>query len=62
MQRAGFEIERVIEFNRISRPGWYINGRLLKRQKISHLQLRIFTASSGCGARSTDGCHGRLSP
>jgi SAM-dependent methyltransferase len=42
MQRAGFEIERVIEFNRISRPGWYINGCLLKRQKISHLQLRVF--------------------
>jgi glycosyltransferase involved in cell wall biosynthesis/phospholipid N-methyltransferase len=42
MQQAGFDIESVIEFNRISRPGWYINGCLLKRQKISHLQLRIF--------------------
>jgi hypothetical protein len=42
MQQAGFAVEQIIEFNRISRPGWYINGRLLKRQKISHLQLRIF--------------------
>lgn len=42
MRQAGFNIECVIEFNRISRPGWYINGRLLKRRKISHLQLRVF--------------------
>jgi len=42
MQQAGFNIEQIIEFNRVSRPGWYINGCLLKKQKISHLQLRVF--------------------
>jgi SAM-dependent methyltransferase len=40
--RAGFEIERIIEFNRISRPGWYITGKLLRRSRISRLQLRMF--------------------
>jgi SAM-dependent methyltransferase len=42
MTEAGFDIQAVVEFNRISRPGWYINGRLLKREKISRLQLRMF--------------------
>ena len=40
--QVGFEIERIIEFNRISRPGWYITGKLLRRSRISRVQLRIF--------------------
>ncbi len=40
--QAGFEIERVIEFNRVSRPGWYIMGKLMKRSRISRIQLRMF--------------------
>lgn len=41
-QQAGFEIERMVEFNRISRPGWYLTGKLLKRSRISRLQLKLF--------------------
>jgi SAM-dependent methyltransferase len=40
--QAGFEVERVIEFNRISRPGWYIAGKLLKHSRISRFQLQMF--------------------
>ena len=42
MQQAGFDVEKVIEFNRVSRPAWYLNGRILKKRKISRFQLRNF--------------------
>ncbi len=42
MQEAGFEVERIINFNRVSLPGWYLNGKLLGKSTISPLQLRIF--------------------
>jgi SAM-dependent methyltransferase len=41
-EQAGFEIERILDFNHISRPGWYITGKLLKRSHISRFQLKIF--------------------
>ena len=42
MEEAGFEIERVLHFNRITRPGWYLNGRILKRKEFGRLQLWLF--------------------
>lgn len=39
---AGFEVERVLEFNRMSLPGWYLNGKLMGRSTISPFQLRVF--------------------
>ena len=42
MQQAGFVVERIIPFNRISRPGWWFNGRVLKKKVISRFQLSNF--------------------
>lgn len=42
MEEAGFAVERIIAFNRISRPGWWLNGRVLKRRVISRFQLSNF--------------------
>ena len=42
MSAAGYRVERIIEFNRITYPGWYVNGRVLKRRHFSRLQLGIF--------------------
>jgi hypothetical protein len=42
MEQVGFRVERVLNFNRISLPGWYINGRWFKRTTIGRIQLRIF--------------------
>jgi SAM-dependent methyltransferase len=42
MQAAGFHVEHVLEYNRITYPGWYVNGRLLKRRTFSRFQLSIF--------------------
>jgi glycosyltransferase involved in cell wall biosynthesis len=42
MQKAGFEVETVLHFNRVTRPGWRFNGQVLKRKSFSRFQLRIF--------------------
>ncbi len=42
MEEAGFRVERILDFNRISRPAWYVNGRLLNRTTIGRFQLRVF--------------------
>lgn len=42
MRHAGFQIERIIEFNRITYPGWFINGRILRRRSVSRVQLWLF--------------------
>jgi SAM-dependent methyltransferase len=42
MEEAGLRVERMLEFNRITRPGWYVNGRILRRTDFSTLQLRVF--------------------
>ena len=42
MESTGFRLEGVLEFNRISRPGWYVTGRILKRKRLSRVQLQMF--------------------
>jgi len=42
MEQCGFRVERLLEFNRISRPGWYVTGRILKRSTLSARQLWLF--------------------
>jgi SAM-dependent methyltransferase len=42
MEQAGFRVDQVIEFNRVSRPAWYIQGRLLKRSTLGHTRMRLF--------------------
>ena len=42
MEQAGFRVERILDFNRIARPGWYLTGRLLKRNQMSAVQLWIY--------------------
>jgi SAM-dependent methyltransferase len=42
MSEAGFAVETVLKFNRVSRPGWWFSGRVLGRSKISRFQLRNF--------------------
>ncbi len=41
LERAGFDVERICDFNRVSVPGWWLNGRLLKRKTFSRLQLKL---------------------
>ncbi len=39
MVEAGFEVETILRFNRSSTPGWWLNGKILKRRTISRVQL-----------------------
>jgi glycosyltransferase involved in cell wall biosynthesis len=38
---AGFRIEKMFDFNRFSAPGWWINGKVLRRKKFSRVQLKM---------------------
>jgi hypothetical protein len=42
MERAGFRVDHILEFNRVSRPGWFVAGRILKRKTLGRVQLKIF--------------------
>ncbi len=42
VREAGFEVETIFGFNRVTRPGWWLNGRVLKRRRFSRFQLALF--------------------
>jgi hypothetical protein len=42
MEAAGFQVDRVLHFNRVTRPGWWLNGCVLKRRHFSRFQLWVF--------------------
>ncbi len=42
MEEAGFRVERILDFNRISRPPWYVSGRILKRTTLGSGQMKLF--------------------
>ena len=37
----GFVVEQILDFNRVTTPGWWFNGQVLKRRHFSKLQLKI---------------------
>ena len=39
---AGFEVEHLESFNRISVPSWWWNGKLLRRRRFGRVQLKMF--------------------
>jgi SAM-dependent methyltransferase len=40
LSEAGLQVERLFDFNRFSVPGWWINGRLLRKRTFSRVQLK----------------------
>lgn len=42
MKTAGFRLDRMLEFNRITYLGWFLNSRILRRRTLSLTQLRLF--------------------
>jgi glycosyltransferase involved in cell wall biosynthesis len=38
---AGFRIEKIFDFNRASVPGWWLNGRWLRRTTFSRVQIKL---------------------
>jgi len=41
LSRSGFRSVQVFDFNRLSVPGWLLNGKVLKRTSFSRLQLKF---------------------
>ena len=44
LESAGFTVESCRDFNRAGVPGWWLNGRVLRRTRFSRVQLKIFNA------------------
>jgi SAM-dependent methyltransferase len=42
MQQAGLHLEKMIRFNRVTRPAWYVNGRIFKKRTFGRFQLWVF--------------------
>jgi glycosyltransferase involved in cell wall biosynthesis len=42
LQQTGFAVEDILEFNRVTRPGWILNGLILRRNSFGRLQLWVF--------------------
>jgi SAM-dependent methyltransferase len=42
MEGAGFQMEQIIRFNRVSRPAWFVSGRILKRTSLDWNQMRLY--------------------
>jgi glycosyltransferase involved in cell wall biosynthesis len=42
VEAAGFRVETILYFNRVTRPAWFLNGRVLKRETFSAFQLGVF--------------------
>lgn len=40
-ERAGFRVARVLKFNRIGAPGWWWNGRVLKKKTLGFWQIKL---------------------
>lgn len=40
LERSGLEVESMRQFNRIAVPGWFLNGRVLRRKKFPKIQLK----------------------
>ncbi len=42
LRSTGFEVETLCDFNHFGVPGWFLNGKLLRRRHFSRVQLKIF--------------------
>jgi SAM-dependent methyltransferase len=42
LEEAGFRVEQTFDFNRIGVPGWWLNGRVLRRVHMPKYQLKLY--------------------
>jgi SAM-dependent methyltransferase len=41
LERGGFEVERIFDFNRTSVPAWFTSGSVFRRKRFSRVQLKV---------------------
>jgi glycosyltransferase involved in cell wall biosynthesis len=44
LRDTGFRVETLFDFNRVSVPGWWLNGRALHRKTFSRVQIKLLEA------------------
>jgi SAM-dependent methyltransferase len=42
MEGAGLQVETILRFNRVTRPAWFVNGKILKKTTFGRFQLWMF--------------------
>lgn len=42
LEEAGYAVESIVDFNRVSLPAWVWNGRVLRRKTFGRVQLKLF--------------------
>ncbi|HEX4275944.1 MAG TPA: glycosyl transferase, partial [Bryobacteraceae bacterium] len=42
LTETGYEVEAILNFNRISMPGWRFTGQIRKARTLSRFALKIF--------------------
>ena len=42
LAQTGYELETMLDFNRVSWPGWRFTGQVLKSRKLSQTGMRLF--------------------
>jgi glycosyltransferase involved in cell wall biosynthesis len=45
LTNTGFRVEELFDFNRFSVPGWWFNGKVLRRKRFSRIQLKLVSTS-----------------
>jgi SAM-dependent methyltransferase len=45
LRSAGFEIDALFDFNRATTPGWWFNGKILRRRHFGRVQLKVMNLS-----------------
>lgn len=45
LEKAGFRVEKLFDFNRCSVPVWWLNGKLLKKKTFSKIQLKLLNTA-----------------
>lgn len=41
LEAEGFVLEHIVDFNRVTTPAWWLNGRVLRQRRFSKAQLKI---------------------
>ena len=42
LRKNGYEIEKLIDFNKVGLPGWLLNGKILRRKRITKYQMKLY--------------------
>ena len=54
LANAELEVEQVFDFNRVTTPAWWFNGKVLQRRHFSKVQLKIVNLLTGLFRRLDD--------